>query len=178
MSHSTTERPRAEFVSRSVRSGKHPAFTAGAGMCMAFALGFWVRGLIDDEVGRSARAGPESAAGGPPATAHLDHPQAVKTERAEPKRLGETQVPTPIVAAPPTTPRAEAAPLAVASTKPPPDRPLGPVRDQTPAPAVRDDRRAGSRCTATICVASGGWSGVVALCSAGEAVICPGRFEA
>jgi hypothetical protein len=103
---------------------------------MAFAIGFWVRGLIDGDVGRSARAGPELAAAGLPATAHLDHPQAVKTERAEPERLAETQVQTPIVAAPPTTPPAEAAPLAAASTKPPPDRPVGPVRDQAPAPAA------------------------------------------
>ena len=65
------------------------ALTTGAGLCCAFALGFWVRGLIDADVGRSARAGPESAAIGRPATAHLDHPQVVKAERAEPGRLAE-----------------------------------------------------------------------------------------
>jgi hypothetical protein len=139
MGHWTTERPsgpnssRDQFVLTSIL-----ALTAGVGLCMAFAMGFWVRGLIDGDVGRSARAGPELAAAGPPATADLDHPQVVKTERAEPEHLAETHLPTPIVAAPSTTPPAEAAPLAAASTKPPPDRPLGPVRDQTPAPAVRD----------------------------------------
>lgn len=140
MGHLTMERPsgpnssRDQFVLASIL-----ALTAGVGLCMAFAMGFWVRGLIDGDMGRSARARPELAAAGPPATAHLDHPQVVKTERAEPERLTETQVPTAIVAAPPTTPPAEAAPLAAASTKPAPDRPLGPVRDQTPAAAVRDD---------------------------------------
>ena len=142
MGHLTTELPsgpdssRDQFVLASIL-----ALTAGAGLCMAFALGFWVRGLIDGDVGRSARAGPESAAAGPPATAHLDHPQVVKTERAEPERLAETQVKTPIVAVPPPTPPAEAAPLAAASTKPPPDRPVGPVRDQTPAPAAATAQR-------------------------------------
>jgi hypothetical protein len=135
MGHLTTKRPsgpnssRDQFVLASIQ-----AVTAGAGLCMAFAMGFWVRGLIDGDVGRSARVGPELAAAGPPATAHLDHPQVVKTERAEPERLAETQVPTPIVAATPPTP-----PAAAASTKPPPHRPLGPVRNQTPAPSVRDD---------------------------------------
>ena len=58
MGHSTTGRPsgsdssRDEFVLASIL-----ALTAGAGLCMAFAIGFWVRGLIDGDVGRSARAG-------------------------------------------------------------------------------------------------------------------------
>jgi hypothetical protein len=60
----------------------------------------------------------------------------VKSERTEPERPAHTQVETPVVAVPPTTPPAEAAALAAASTKPPPDRPVGPVHDQTPAPAA------------------------------------------
>ncbi len=140
MGHSTTGLPsgldssRDGFVLASIR-----ALTAGVGLCIAFAIGFWVRGLIDGDVGRSARAGPELAAASRPVTSHPDHPPAVRAERVEPERLAETQVKTPIVAVPPTTPPAEAAPLAAASTKPPPHRPLGPVCDQTPAPAVRDD---------------------------------------
>ena len=91
MGHLTTERPcgpnssRDPFVLASIL-----ALTAGLGLCMAFAMGFWVRGLIDGDVGRSARAGSELAAAGPPATAHLDHPHVVKTERAEPERLADT----------------------------------------------------------------------------------------
>jgi hypothetical protein len=137
MGHSTTELPsgsvssRDEYVLASIL-----ALTAVAGWCIAFALGFWARGLIDGHVGRSARAGPESAAAGRPVTSHLERPQVVKAERAEPERPAETRVKAPIVAVPPTTPPAEAAPLAAASTKPPPDRPVGPVRDQAPAPAA------------------------------------------
>jgi hypothetical protein len=137
--HLTTERPCGPNSSRDpIVLVSIIALTGGLGLCMAFAMGFWVRGLIDGDVGRSARAGPESAAAGPPATAKLDRPKVVKTERAEPERLAETHVPTPIVAAPATTRPAEAAPLAAASTEPPPHRPFAPVGDQTPAPAVRD----------------------------------------
>jgi len=137
MGHSTAglasgpDSSRDEFVRASML-----ALIAGSGLCIAFALGFWVRGLIDGDVGQSARAGPESAAHGRPVTSHLNHPQVVRAERAEPERLAETQVKTPIVAVPPTTPPTQAAPLAAASTKPLPDRPVGPVRDQTPAPAA------------------------------------------
>jgi hypothetical protein len=137
MGHSTTGLPSRSDSSRDrLVLGSILALTVAAGWCFAFALGFWVRGWIDGHGGRSARAGPESAAAVRPETSHLDHPQAVKAERAEPERLAETQVKTPIVAVPPTTPPAEAAPLAAAPTKPPSDRPVGPVRDRTPAPAA------------------------------------------
>jgi hypothetical protein len=129
--HSGLDSPREEFVLASIR-----ALTAGAGVCIAFAIGFWVRGLIDGDVGRSARAGTESAAAGRPVTSYPDDPRAIKAEPGELKRLAETQVKAPIVALPPPTPRAEAAPLAPATTRPPPDRPVGPVRDQTLASAA------------------------------------------
>jgi hypothetical protein len=129
--HSELDSPRGEFVLASIR-----ALTAGAGLCIAFAIGFWVRGLIDGDVARSARAGPELAAAGRPVTSYLDHPQAVQAERGEPEPVAGTQVRTRIVAVPPPTPPAEAVPLAAASTKPPSDRPVGPVRDQTPTPAA------------------------------------------
>jgi hypothetical protein len=137
MGHSTTGLPSGSDSSRDqVVLASILALIAVTGWCFAFALGFWVRGLIDRHVGRSARAGPESAAAVRPVTSHLGHPQVVKAERAEPERLAEPQVKTPVVAAPSTTPPAEAAPLATASTKPPPDRPAGPGRDQTPALAT------------------------------------------
>ncbi len=137
MGHSTTGLPsglnssRDEFVLASIR-----ALTAGAGVCIAFAIGFWVRGLIDGDAGRSARAGPELAAAVRPVTSHPDHPPAVTAERVEPERQAETQVKTPIVAGPRATPPAQAAPLAAASTKPPPHRPVRSVRDQTPTRAL------------------------------------------
>jgi hypothetical protein len=137
MGHSTTGLPsgsdssRDELVLASILT-----LLAGASWCLCFALGFWVRGLVDGHVGRSARAGPELAAAGRPVTPHLDHPQVVDTERAGPERPAETAVKTPIAAVPPATPPAEAAPLAVASIQPPPDPPVGPVRDQTPVPAA------------------------------------------
>jgi hypothetical protein len=137
MGHSTTGLSSGSHSSRNqfVLAGIF-ALTACGGWCIAFALGFWVRGLIDGHVGRSARAAPESAAAGRPVTSHLDFPEVIKAERAEPERPAENPVKTPIVAAPPTTPPAEAAPLAAASTKPPPDRPVEPVHNQTPAPAA------------------------------------------
>jgi hypothetical protein len=137
MGHSTAGLPSGSDSSRDeVVLLSLLALTAGAGLSIAFAIGFWVRGLIDGDMGRSARAGPALAAAGGPVTSHLDHPQVVKAERTEPERPAETQVKTPIGAVPPTTPPAEAAPLAAASTEPPPDRPVGPVRDQAPAPAA------------------------------------------
>lgn len=139
MGHSTSglssgsDSSRGQFVLASVL-----ALIAGGGWCVAFALGFWVRGLIDGDVGQSARAGPESAAVGRPVTSHLDHPPMPNADGVEPERPAETPVKTPVVAAPPATPPAEAAPLAAASTKPMPDRPAAPVRDQTPAPAAQE----------------------------------------
>jgi hypothetical protein len=106
------------------------AGAAGAGLCIAFATGFWVRGFIEGDVSRSARAGPETAAAARPVTSHLDHPPVVKAERVEPESLTETQAKRPIVGPPPATPPAEAGPVAAASTKPLPDRPVRPVRDQ------------------------------------------------
>ncbi len=135
MGHATTELPsgsdssRGELVLASIL-----ILIAGAGWCFAFGLGFWVRGLVNGEVGRSARAAPVSAAVSPPATPPLDPAPVFNAER-EPARLAEARVQAPVLAAPPTPP-AEAAPLAAASTKPPPDRPVGPVPDQTPAPAA------------------------------------------
>ena len=124
MSQLTTGLPPGSDFSRSkVVLASILALATGAGWCCAFALGFWVRGLIHADVGRSARAGPESAA--------IDRPAP-----AEPGRPAEPRVKTPVVAVPPATPPAEAAPLVAASTKPPPDRPVGPVGDRTPTPAA------------------------------------------
>ncbi len=130
---------------------------AGAGWCIAFALGFWVRGLVDVDAGRSARAAPESEAVSPPATSRLDPPPVLSAERTEPERVAgaqvkaavvaeaqvkaavvaEAQVKAAVVAPPSTTPPAVAAtgPLATAA-KPPADRPAAElVRDQNPKPA-------------------------------------------
>ena len=153
MGHLTTERPsgpnssRNQFVLASIR-----AVTFGAGLCMAFAMGFWVRGLIDGDVGRSARAGPELAAAGPPATAHLDHPQVVKTERARARTPGRN-------------PGANAYRGRATTNSACRGCPSRGCLDQTAAPSTaragpRPDTRSrcprrhtGSRCTATICVA-------------------------
>ena len=132
MGHSTTELPSGFHSSRNeVVLASIGAVTAGAGLCMAFAMGFWVRGLIDGDKGRSVPARAESVAAGRPATSHPDHPPAVRAEQVEPERLAESQAKPPIVAAPPPTPPAQAAPLVAASSKPPPERPVGSVRDQT-----------------------------------------------
>jgi hypothetical protein len=87
---SGSDSSRDEFVLASTL-----ALVAAAGLCVAFGLGFWVRGLIDGDVGRSARAGPELAAAGQPLTSHPDHPDVVNADRAEPERPAETQVKTP-----------------------------------------------------------------------------------
>jgi hypothetical protein len=108
------------------------AVAAGGGWCCAFALGFWVRGLIDADVGRSARAGAESGAIDRPAPSPKSHPQSVNTEPAEPGRPEEPRAKTHMAAVPEATPPAEAAPLAAASPRPPLDQPDA---DRTPAPA-------------------------------------------
>jgi hypothetical protein len=137
MGHSTTGVPPGSDSSRNgVVLAGILALTVGAGWCFAFALGFWVRGLIDGDVRRSARAGPELAAVDRPVPSPLENPRPLHTGSGEPARLAEAQVKTPIVAVSPAAPPAEAAPLAAASTKLPPDRPIRPVGDRTPAPAA------------------------------------------
>jgi hypothetical protein len=127
MGHSTTELPSGLHSSRDqIVLASILALVAGAGLCIAFATGFWVRGLIDRDVGQSGQAGPELTAAGRPVTAHLGPPPAVRAERVEPGRPAKT----PAVAAAPTTPPAKAAPLAAAAAKRPPDRPVRSVRDQ------------------------------------------------
>ena len=178
MGHLTTQRPsgpnssRDQFVLASIQ-----AVTAAAGLCVAFAMGFWVRGLIDGDVGRSARVGPELAAASPPATA------TSRSSTSGQDRTGRARTPG-------RNPGANAYRGRDTTNSACRGCPSRGCLDQTAAPSTaragpRPDTRSGcprrhtgSRCTATICVASGGSSGVVAVCSAGEAVVCLGRFAA
>ena len=107
------------------------AATAG-GWCCAFALGFWVRGLIDASAARSSSTGPESAEIDRPPSLP-SHPRSVNAESAEPARPAQPQVKTPVAAVPPATPATKAAPVAATAPKPPI---IQPVADRTPAPAA------------------------------------------
>src|SRR5437763_10892580 len=78
MGHSTAGLPSgSESTRQDVLVAMILALAAGLGLCMAFGLGFWVRGVIDRDAVRSVRPDLASAGGGQPAEARPDPPAAV-----------------------------------------------------------------------------------------------------
>ena len=128
MSQSTTGLPSGlESTRRDVLLAIILASAASLGLCSAFAFGFWVRGLIDRDVGRAARAEktPVAAAG---------QPSVAVDPVAGSARLAVAESPRPGREIPPSDRPLEAPRPAVVANVPVQARPVGLPPAEVPAP--------------------------------------------
>jgi hypothetical protein len=139
MSHSTTGFPSgSQSPRRDVLLAMILASAASIGLCSAFALGFWVRGLIDRDARRPARVEQTPAAG-------AGQPAVAENPIGGPAQPAAVEAPLPAVASDvpppaPTTglPAAEAPPAAFVLHEPAP-RALTPfILPEKPAFALAD----------------------------------------
>ncbi|HZW31140.1 MAG TPA: hypothetical protein VFF52_10565, partial [Isosphaeraceae bacterium] len=96
MSHLTTGLPSgSDSTRRDVLLAIILASAASLGLCSAFAFGYWVRGLIDRDAGRSARAEPAPVAA-------ASQPAVAVDPAAGPAPMAAAESPRPAREIPPT----------------------------------------------------------------------------